>query len=181
MSLLCAQSCSTLGDLMDLQSTQTPLSMGFSWQEHWSGLPFPSQGDLPKPGIEPWSPALQADSLPTELQGSPCLSLGIPQKSLEVVLLKGEAAWTINSYQISVDNARTPEAFRATPCLAPAGSWCSWIHRGVTGLCWAALVICSPLKLGCVFSCLMVDGASERTAGRSAPGCSGCLRDLQQR
>ena len=36
-----AQSCSTLGDLMDLQSTQTPLSMGFSWQEHWSGLPFP--------------------------------------------------------------------------------------------------------------------------------------------
>ena len=95
---------------------QAPLSMGFSWQEHWSGLPFPSQGDLPKPGIEPWSPALQADSLPTELQGSPCLSLGIPQKSLEVVLLKGEAAWTINSYQISVDNARTPEAFRATPC-----------------------------------------------------------------
>ena len=104
MSLLCAQSCSTLGDLMDLQSTQTPLSMGFSWQEHWSGLPFPSQGDLPKPGIEPWSPALQADSLPTELQGSPCLSLGIPQKSLEVVLLKGEAAWTINSYQIPPDD-----------------------------------------------------------------------------
>ena len=41
--------------------------MGFSWQEYWSGLPFPSSGDLPDLGIEPGSPALQADSLPTEL------------------------------------------------------------------------------------------------------------------
>ena len=74
MSLLCAQSCSTLGDLMDLQSTQTPLSMGFSWQEHWSGLPFPPQGDHPHPESEPEfcpSPALQADSLPLSSQGSP--------------------------------------------------------------------------------------------------------------
>ena len=46
---------------------QTPLSMGFSREEYWSGLPFPSPGDLPNPGIEPRSPALQADSLPTEL------------------------------------------------------------------------------------------------------------------
>ena len=46
---------------------QAPLSMGFSQQECWSGLPFPSPGDLPDPGIEPGSPALQADSLPTEL------------------------------------------------------------------------------------------------------------------
>ena len=43
--------------------------MGFSRQGYWSGLPFPSPGDLPNPGIEPGSPALQADSLPTELQG----------------------------------------------------------------------------------------------------------------
>ena len=48
---------------------QAPLSMGFSRQEYWSGLPFPSPGDLPNPGIKPGSPALQADSLPTELQG----------------------------------------------------------------------------------------------------------------
>ena len=47
---------------------QAPLSMGFSRQECWSGLPFPSPEDLPYPGIECWSPALQADSLPTELQ-----------------------------------------------------------------------------------------------------------------
>ena len=40
--------------------------MGFSKQEYWSGLPFPSPGDLPDPGIEPSSPALQADALPAE-------------------------------------------------------------------------------------------------------------------
>ena len=45
---------------------QAPLSMGFSRQEYWSGLPFPSPGDLPDPGIEPGSPMLQADSLPSK-------------------------------------------------------------------------------------------------------------------
>ena len=48
---------------------QTPLSMGFSRQEYCSGLPFPSPGDLPNPGIEPGSPALQADALPSEPPG----------------------------------------------------------------------------------------------------------------
>ena len=50
---------------------QAPLSMGFSKEEYWSGLPFPSPGDLPNPEIEPGSPALQADSLPSELPGKP--------------------------------------------------------------------------------------------------------------
>ena len=45
---------------------QAPLSMEFFRQEYWNGLPFPSPGDLPDPGIEPGSPALQADSLPSE-------------------------------------------------------------------------------------------------------------------
>ena len=45
---------------------QSPLSMEFSRQEYWSGLPFPTPGDLPDPGIEPGSPALQADSLLSE-------------------------------------------------------------------------------------------------------------------
>ena len=49
---------------------QAPPSMGFSRQEYWSGLPFPSLGDLPNPGIEPESPALQADALPSEPQWS---------------------------------------------------------------------------------------------------------------
>ena len=45
--------------------------MEFSRQEYWSGFPFPSPGDLPDPGIELGSPALQVDSLPTELSGKP--------------------------------------------------------------------------------------------------------------
>ena len=45
---------------------QAPLSMGFSRQEYWSGLPFPSPGDLPDPGIEPRSTTLQTDTLPSE-------------------------------------------------------------------------------------------------------------------
>ena len=45
---------------------QAPPSMGFSRQEYWSGLLFPSPGDLPNPGIEPRSPALQADALTSE-------------------------------------------------------------------------------------------------------------------
>ena len=45
---------------------QAPPSMGVSRQEYWSGLPFPSPGDLPNPGIELGSPALQADSLPSK-------------------------------------------------------------------------------------------------------------------
>ena len=57
---------------------QAPLSTGFSRQEYWSGLPFPSPGELPDPGIEPGSPALQAVSLPSEPQGKPIPLWGGP-------------------------------------------------------------------------------------------------------
>ena len=60
-----AQSCPTLCNPMDC-SLSGSFSMGFSRQECWSGLPFPSPGDLPNPGIEPGSPSLQADALPSE-------------------------------------------------------------------------------------------------------------------
>ena len=49
---------------------QAPLSMGFSRQEYWSGLPFPSPGDVPDPGIEPVSPTLRADDLLSEPPGN---------------------------------------------------------------------------------------------------------------
>ena len=60
-------------------------SMGFSRQEYWSGLPFPSPGDLPDPGIEPRSPALQADALPSELPGKSTSQNGHHQKNLQTI------------------------------------------------------------------------------------------------
>ena len=63
---VCAQSLSHAQLFANLWTVdcQAPLSMGFPRQEYWSGLPFVPPGDLPDPGIEPGSPALQADSLP---------------------------------------------------------------------------------------------------------------------
>ena len=58
--------CPTLATLWTA-ARQAPLSMGFSRQDYWGGMPFPSPGDLPNPRIKPGSSALQADSLLTEL------------------------------------------------------------------------------------------------------------------
>ena len=70
--------------IVEAMSHQAPLSMIFSRQGYWSGLPFPSPGDIPNPGIELGSPALQADYLPTELQGK-----------LHLHLIK-ENVWMVN-------------------------------------------------------------------------------------
>ena len=63
---LVTKSCPTLAIPWTV-AHQAPLSMGFSMQEYWNGLPFPSQGDFPDPGVEPGSPGLHADDCPTEL------------------------------------------------------------------------------------------------------------------
>ena len=68
--LFVAQLCPTLWDPMD-PSLPGSSVLEFSRQEYWSGLPFPSPGDLPDPGIETRSPVLQADSLSSELPEKP--------------------------------------------------------------------------------------------------------------
>ena len=73
MNVLVTQLCLTLATPWTADH-QNPLSMKFSKQEYWSGLPFPSPGDLPDPGIKPRS-ALLADSLPSEPLGKSLLSL----------------------------------------------------------------------------------------------------------
>ena len=70
LCVLVTQLCLTLYDPTDC-SPPTALTMVFSRQEYWSGLPFPSPGGLPNPKTEPWFPELQADSLPSELSGKP--------------------------------------------------------------------------------------------------------------
>ena len=79
---------------------QAPPSMGFSRQEYWSGLPFPSPGDLPDPGIEPGSPALEADTLTSEPPGNRTLynykcTLGCKESFSEFHTVK--IVWTILS------------------------------------------------------------------------------------
>ena len=73
------------------EARQASLSMGFSRQEHWNGLLFPSPGDLPNPGIKPTSPALQADSLPTEPPGKPKPGLRSIQTYYEVAIMSSWA------------------------------------------------------------------------------------------
>ena len=88
LNILCKEACGGGGLVAKLCPTlatpwtvahQAPLSMGLSRQEYWSGLPFSSPGDLPNPQIEPGSPALQAESLTTELLTTDCYS----QKNLK--------------------------------------------------------------------------------------------------
>ena len=88
---------------------QVPLSMGFSRQEYWSGLLFPSPGDLPGPGIEPGSPTLQADSLLSESPGNPytqgicylhlfligICSSGAQRKRVEETMEQSASSWVL--------------------------------------------------------------------------------------
>ena len=81
---------------------QAPLSLEFSKQEYWSGLPFPSPGDLPDPGIKPGSPVLQRDCLPSNLPGKP-----------QVVL------WRLNfNLRAMEDHGGRGQAW-SDPCLSP--------------------------------------------------------------
>ena len=72
-------SCSVVSDSATpgTVARQAPLSMEFSRQEYWSGLPCPPPGDLPNPGIKPMSPALQVDSLPSKPPGKPYVAINI--------------------------------------------------------------------------------------------------------
>ena len=81
---LSAKSCLTLATPRTIDF-QAHLSMGFSRQEYWSGLPFPSPGDLPDSRIKLASPALQVDSSPLSHQGSPLLYILIHKRKIETI------------------------------------------------------------------------------------------------
>ena len=85
---------------------QAPLSMGFSRQEYWSGLPFPSPGDLPDPRIEPRSPALQADTLTSELPGK--------LSGHQAVLDSGFEVWPVSFRAVKVPLSDSHEGIPQT-------------------------------------------------------------------
>ena len=76
--------------------------MGLAWrQEYWSGLPFPSPGDLPNPGIEPRTPALQADTLTSEPPGKPAWRVDV----LNYVLSLGQIPGTPSLWSLPLGQA----------------------------------------------------------------------------
>ena len=97
---------------------QAPLSMGFSREKYWNGLPFPSPGDLPDPGIEPRSPALKADSFPSEPPGNPILCWVLPKNNYSLF------SSNICSQGWGVSKKRRV----LIPCRALWGSWAQGLH-----------------------------------------------------
>ena len=101
---------------------QTPLSMGFSRHKYWSGLPFPSPGYLPDPGIWPRSPILWADSLPPEPAGKPL----VPSEELKSIIryiTSGELGPCLEDAQLFPDYSSFVSSFPVGKCLnLPFGS-----------------------------------------------------------
>ena len=84
--------------------------MGFSRQGYWSWLPFLSPGDLPDPGIEPRSPALQADALLLELLGKPqsLIRFNVFGKHTLLVMVWSTGYFVINQFSSAASNSATP-------------------------------------------------------------------------
>ena len=106
--------------------------MEFSRQEYWSGLPFPSPGDLPDPGIKPRSPILQADSLPSELPGKPMQDRkGLKLEGEGGRLGKGRC-WSRKQHQLcffpwkprgDFKPRRAPQTMETAQGMPPSGAW----------------------------------------------------------
>ena len=141
---------------------QAPPSLGFSRQEHCSGLPSPSPGDLPDPGIEPKSPALQADALPAEPAGTPSTTKGEGRQTKPPL---GPDPWAPPSPQTRNSSPPSLGMSRITCCLfllppAAAGA---------------------PVKtslISCLLSVSSDEGRPKSMLGNGAPVSSTNKRDL---
>ena len=122
---------------------QAPLSMGFCRQECWSGWPFPSAGDLPNPGIKPRSPALQSDSLPTELWSNPLVGYNpcghkkvghnlVTKQQATLLLAKEESVGSDCSSLKSNKQAKLVE--RKNCFISDASNWGGWWQTSVQRL-----------------------------------------------
>ena len=122
MKVLAAQSCTTLHDPVNRGARQSPLAIESSKQEYWTGLPFPPPGDLPNPAIEPRCPALQADSLSTEPQGSPGL-----HKMLVISPVSCDSFRTVtSSFKLYVQPTLHFCGIQTWGCPGPWGAGCGW-------------------------------------------------------
>ena len=92
--------CSALA--ADPAAPWTTQSMGFSRPEYWSGQPFPSPGDLPNAGIEPRSPALQADASPAEPQGGHTLTISGLYRAVVLYIVITEGNQVKDRWELSI-------------------------------------------------------------------------------
>ena len=112
---------------------QAPLSMAFSRQEYWSGLPFPSPGDLPNPGIKLASLALQVDSLPLRHQGS-------SHKDIKMIIHKLENKgpwWCLSCRDSSLQPVKLSFSTLSTASMIGTHGWKFVVHRA---MCYLALL-----------------------------------------
>jgi len=149
--------------------------MGFSRQEYWSGLPFPSPGDLPDPRIEPWSPALQADTLTSEPPGKPLWPLYVEVHSyciqfVDINIINGFwilsnvfahlLRWSYDFYPsfcecLTLVDLQNQWNHPCTPGINPAWSWYMIFYCVITFsllvFCWCFLCLCSSRISACNF------------------------------
>ena len=115
-----------------------PLSMGFFRQEYWSGLPFPSPGDLLNPGIEPESPSLQADSLPSEPARKPEIheseSFSVVSDSLQPHGLY--SPWSSPGQKTGVGSLSLLQGIFPAQGSNPGLPHCRWILYLLSHKCW---------------------------------------------
>ena len=119
---------------------QAPPSMGFSRQEYWNGLPFPPPGDLPYPGMEPRSPALQADSLPAEPPGK-------PENEFHIINLP--VYWDLGLLIIPGDFFFPQEKMESVYTIQQM-----WLHNASQRLCYQSPENSSPDRRFRNYSCL---------------------------
>ena len=108
---------------------QAPPSMGFSRQDYWSGLPFPSPGDLPNPGIKPRSPTFQAGTLPSEPENIFFFNRCIDGSEVKA------SAWNVGDLGLIPGSGRSPGEGNGNPlkysCLEnpmDRGAWWATLH-----------------------------------------------------
>ena len=126
---------------------QAPVSMEFSRQEYLSGLPFPSPGDLPDPGIEPGCPALQADSLPFEPPGKPHVEPEVICKS-PGKLCKMIQSLTLRSYQNGQGKDQGVYVSNCFPLILifhPGGEPGGRVHLSYCHFMFLLLILCGFL------------------------------------
>ena len=134
---------------------QVPPSMGFLRQEYWSGLPYPFPGDLPNPGIKPGSPALQAESLPSE-PGNKCSTL------FWIQILKSPKSPAFRSHWWMEDSVKTERkklkvnVSREKKCL---------LVKETTRKCFHCCCVCCILILGYITSLDRMVAIQENSKG----------------